>query len=344
MSKLLVDFEFTTKSDIAISENGWTANVADEVYASSGDDQIIGYGAYNGLANNGLIDTGNGDDIIDGTSNNQGLGASGVFNSGVIRMGAGNDRLTCGGFFALTNLGQILLESGDDEIIVDKDPYLVYSAINNETDGLIDTGLGSDSIIGIASSYGIFNAGVVRLGSGADLVLGEARIDRPGTVGLTNWKMLDSGDGNDSIIGVAGIGISNSGVIDAGSGDDVITGQGIDAGGAGIYNKGLITTAKGDDIVKAIGGYNGQSIAGGGKIDLGDGKDVFHGFGSGTVVGGSGVDQLSLPTGTYGIQETGQGSFLIGGVMRVEEFELFGPGADQESLLAAASVGTITFA
>ena len=99
-------------------------------------------------------------------------------------------------------------------------------------------------------------------------------------------------------------------------------------------------------------GVGVDALGGGGTVDLGRGDDVLRGFGSGSFIGGSGLDALTFSSGTYRIEDVeGQrGVFQItidslepSPVMNVVGFEFFGEGDQQTSFAAAASAGEIVF-
>lgn len=127
---------------------------------------------------------------------------------------------------------------------------------------------------------------------GDDIIKAEITTNNSG---IYNDGTIDTGRGGDTLTGIApiGIGIANlsSGVIQTGSGDDVIRGQ----GRIGILNNGLISTGAGNDTVDALTG----GFAGAGTIDLGANDDTLKGFGSGTFIGGRGIDTLVFGEGRY---------------------------------------------
>ncbi|MFM8524558.1 MAG: hypothetical protein ACKOCM_02915 [Cyanobacteriota bacterium] len=155
-----------------------------------GDDQIIGEanvesGSYNfGVYNEGAIDTGYGNDLIQGSSR------FGVCNNGssTISMGDGSD--------------QIIGESSDVNAAGQD-----FAVINH---GFINMGAGKDSITGFNSTNGLFNDGKITMGDGADTVdalIGGAA-GSPG--GLQGGGLIDFGRGDDVLKGF-GEGTFNSG-------------------------------------------------------------------------------------------------------------------------------------
>ena len=308
---------FTNDSDVASSSDGWII-ASSTVSTKSGKDKILASGAENAIiCDNSTLDTGSGDDTIAGTGSGYGL---------LNRQG-----------------GRISTGAGDDSIRGEATTTL--DGIRNFGNATIDTGPGDDSIIGIGSDSGdgIYNGGyggIITTGSGNDEIIG-----RGGIWGILNYfdGHILTGNGNDNITGSSSRydGIVNGAdcEINTGNGDDVITGRG---GGLShdLWNEGLISTGHGDDIVDALP----LGFAGEGTVDLGNGRDQLRGFGTGTFLGGKGIDILTFNPGTYSIASIGDGAYLIGGSMTVYGFERFGPGADVGDFLTAASSGSITFA
>jgi hypothetical protein len=268
-----------------------------------------------------IMDNGNNNSITGiGTATvavsvNEGTGflSSGIFNrqGGTIAMGDGNnDSITgTGGYYnGIYNRGTITMGDGNNDTItgtgISDGAYGIYNQ-NLGSNPTITMGNGNnDSITGIAkgsSSVGIFNE-----------------------TGCT----ITMGDGNkDSITGLAegsgSVGIFNKtdGTITMGNGNGAITGTGKVTG---IYNDGMIDAGAGNDTVIANGGF-----AGSGKLLLGEGNDFLKGFGSGSFMGGGGVDTLELTTGTYTVGISGTNTTFTSGstIMNTTEFEKLIAGA-----------------
>ena len=154
-------------------------------------------------------------------------------------------------------------------------------------------------------------------------------------------------------------GINNFlGTINGGAGNDYISGAG---GNYAIFNEGTIDGGEGNDVVDALtGGFTGNGTA-----DLGDGNEWLKGFGSGTFIGGANRrgpgDALTFNAGAYSIENNGDGTYTIGGVMNVSGFEFFAiptpnqadiplspnappfAGCQLVNFNAAARAGTVTF-
>lgn len=287
-----------------VLNEGWYVDKGIVVNTLAGSDKVTGKARYYyGITNQGTINTGQGDDVLVGTSYYMASNIPnvGISNDGTINTGDGNDTITGTGPSGIRNgfgnwsffrgTGTILTGAGDDTIT-----GTGWHGISNNNK--IDTGTGNDKITGTGSSQG----------------------------GISNDGTIDTGSGNDQITGTGiDIGISNSGdgKIITGNGNDQITGiisHGINA--CGILNNGTINTGNGADIVDAlIGGFEGN-----GKTYLGANNDTLKGFGHGNFYGGAGIDKILLGQGAYAIY----GSTIVssdngGGIaMYVNEFEQIG--------------------
>jgi hypothetical protein len=170
-----------------------------------GNDRIIGNGFYAGIDNYGLMDTGEGDDIINGTNSIIGTGdfiSGGIINSvdvHTIITGNGNDTIIGTGSTGIYNMG------------------------------VINTGNGDDVIIGTGST-GIYNGNVINTGNGDDSIIANGGVNGTGEgYGIyNNGGAINMGDGNDSIIASEGFqsGSNSSGAWFLGEGDDYIKGFG----------------------------------------------------------------------------------------------------------------------
>lgn len=328
----LRNFRFTSRSDFALSFNGWV-NRNQLVSTLAGNDLILGMGGGTGLnQQGGVIDTNDGNDSIQGTGRSYGI-ING--SNSAIHAGNGNDTIFGSATHASSVCGILNYESriftgaGDDSIIGSSRNG--GAGLLNKADpgghALIDMGDGNDSLRGDGYAQGIFNQGASPWGCS-----------------------ILTGSGNDSITGTAlvGDGIHNSSYsyIDTGSGDDTIIGR---AGAAGfdIVNHGGIVTGEGNDVIDAFS----RGFSGTGNCDLGPGDDQLKGFGAGLFDGGDGADDaISFQTGTYTIQDLGGGNYGIGLVgdlsgvqMQVRGFEKFGNGASTTDFMTAAGLGQVTF-
>jgi len=283
------------------------------LYTAEGNDTITGalnqedysFGEYYGIFNDigGSIDTGDGDDIINGHTTT-GTGNA-IANYGSINTGNDNDIITATVYaigdyptYGLWNSGDINTGDGND---------LITSITNRDTgisngNGTINTGDGNDTITGTATSAGngggIFTFASLDTEKGNDIIIGN---------GLRNGiyisdSSFNTGDGNDIITGNTGDGgfsIVNRGFMDTGSGDDIITGNQTGGGNGNINYNGF-------------GLLNGHGSSLGGFMDTGDGNDTitgisnaFEGIGLGndnTINTGNGNDIITGTGNLYGIQ------------------------------------------
>ena len=337
------------------------------VDTQAGDDTITSGGGGIGRYGTGImiqagsqLRTGTGNDKLIGHSSE----GSGIYNDGIISMGDGNDSIYgSGGYIGITSSGTGLYDLGNGDNYV--------SAVGNvwgiRVNKLI-AGSGKDFIQAEAAEYAI-SLKYLDLGDGDDVIYGRGGkyagdLNSAG-VGL-NCKTLITGKGNDFITGInagahnirfgQGIWLQfTTDFIDTGDGNDTIIGSSF--GGSeincGIDNNGAIRTGAGMDTVDARnGGFRGRGL-----IDLGSDNDTLIGYGisSGAAsnpnfIGGLGTDKILLNAGSYKISNgTGFGSFNIqiigaplssGSSMRTSGFELIGSAS---SLLTTSLVaGTIT--
>jgi hypothetical protein len=161
-------------------------NTESKIITGSGDDRILGSGGERGfgIVHYGTIDTGNGRDVIKGTSggDGQGLFIGNGPQSAILKTGAGKDR--------------VIGKAGTGESV----------DIHISSNSAIHTGSGDDKVTG-SGSGGIYNDGNMRTGKGNDKV--DALIGGFSGTGATNL-----GTGNDTLIGFGG------GFFDAGGGID----------------------------------------------------------------------------------------------------------------------------
>jgi hypothetical protein len=235
-------------------------------------------------------------------------------------LGDGNDSIISNSVstYSLKNSGFIGTGDGND-IITLRAGVVTFTP----NDGTIDTGNGEDSIIFEGS---FFNRGGVFLGDGNDSITADTDVTSAGRgSGLENFNFIGTGDGND-IITSADV-IYNEGVIDTGDGDDSII---VDGGvngtgdGYGIHNNGgAINTGNGNDSIIANEGFkSGENSSG--SVFLGEGEDYLKGSGGGDFYGGNGNDTLELTPGSYtvGIWDTSATFAKDGvGLMITSEFE-----------------------
>jgi hypothetical protein len=149
----------------------------------------------------------------------------------------------------------------NDDVVVVIQPDVIF----NPRDSIVDTLAGDDTISGTGNSFAISNAGTINTGKGNDSILGLSGEQ----VSIVNEGTINTGAGNDLISGRGRAGISNSNIIKTGVGDDTIIGIG--SSRVGLGNLGWIETGKGNDAITGKGGAGG--IANQRTIDTGDGND-----------------------------------------------------------------------
>jgi Ca2+-binding RTX toxin-like protein len=145
-------------------------------------------------------------------------------------------------------------------------------------------------------------------GDGNDLIIGISEeigdaifISGYPSIALSS---LNTGDGNDTIIGISihtGVNVNSLASLDTGKGEDIIIGT----GSYGISNYHLFNTGEGNDIIIGTGGRNGYGIVNGGFMDTGDGNDTI----TGTTTTGYGINNTPRKT-----LNTGDGDDIITGM------------------------------
>lgn len=305
-----------TSENSFIDNNYGFVNV-DILNTGRGNDAIFGSGYYirtgyyNGIYNSGTLNVGEGDDRIDGYGN----GDYGLVNNGTLNTEDGNDIITA---IAQYNIvwqvstgfrnegGTLHMGEGNDTIIGRGSGGNGYGygghGILNFNDSTINTGNDEDSII----SEGTFsNGGEVFLGHGNDSITSTGSYQRA----LENYNFIGTGDGDD-IITTYGV-IYNQGIIDTGNGhDSIIVDGGFDEVTGKYYsiynNGGSINTGDGNDSIITNAGFeSGENSSG--SVFLGEGEDYIKGFGNGDFYGGNGNDTLELTPGTYTVGIWGEG-------------------------------------
>jgi hypothetical protein len=141
-----------------------------------GNDRIIGNGFYAGIENNGVMDTGEGDDIINGT--NSITGTADKYNAGITNP---------------LDVHTIITGNGND-IIIGTDSTGIYNM------GVINTGNGDDVITGNGST-GIYNGNVINTGNGDDSIIANGGFEGSGKVFLGNGKDYLKGFGSGNFNG-----------------------------------------------------------------------------------------------------------------------------------------------
>jgi hypothetical protein len=174
----------------------------------------------------------------------------------------------------------------------------------------------------IVPSFGVvetlINTGIANSLAGNDTLYGSTDdfISEPG---FFNSGTLDTGEGNDIIIGrsmeTVGFGFVNRGTFNTGEGNDTITGSGFIQAFA---NYGTFNTGEGDDLItsfysRAWGSfYNAE----GSIFDTGDGNDsitIINSSNEGVINTGNGNDSIysDYRLNNYNTIETGDGNDII---------------------------------
>ncbi len=304
--KLLTQDLFNKSSNVAKSFDGWL--ILDYIDTLSGNDIISGTArkSGNGIAlDGGQLYTSSGHDVVYGRG--KGGNSNGIFfefgRKSTINTGTGNDIVKGVSTLTFTQAGIGIYGIGSELI----------------------TGPGDDNVIGKSFGFGIVNYGRIDTGTGNDIVTGIGLNGAGIFIGIGDSPAsLNTGNGNDTIIGTSatvGINVANDSMIDTGHGNDKITGSG-GLVGIIIQDQAIIQTGRGNDVVDAlIGGFNST-----GCIDLGKGRDILRGFGSGTFIGGDGVDQIQFGEGIYTISKS-NGTISKAddpAIMSISQFERIG--------------------
>ena len=257
-------------------------------------------------AGTGLIHTGRGQDILDGTAIADGkhdVAAFGLLFENT-KTGAGADALN-GSARAVS--GDVALATGiavgvEDDVFLKTNSLGGSYGLGTEA-GKLNTGKGVDILTAKATAKGDLSAtargidganGIINLGTGADKITADARAN------VTNPN------GDVEAIGIYG------GVINAGAGDDDIVAR---------SNTRLV----GDDGKNLAGG---QGFGGEVQINLGKGDDTIMGFGDASLDGGDGYDTLQFEFSLEefvkggGVIEDGKFTFA-GKVLDTANFEEF---------------------
>ncbi len=252
----------------------------------------------NGINNTGKIGTGQGSDSVDGEL---------VASLTAVATAEAN-AIAFVETIAKAPVNQNLIAFADAIAVSLANATITATAIKN-VGGHIASGKGGDSINAIATSdsntfseasaatsaavtpenAALANALAVAIAEAEDTAI--AIDNTQGLIGMGTGKDTIKATANGEIKGIA---IKNSqGTIRTGGGADIIEAYatGIEES-YGIFG-GTIRTGDGADTVKA------SSFGGGVNIRMGNGKDFVEGFGSATVNGGDGFDELNLGSNNF---------------------------------------------
>jgi hypothetical protein len=219
-------------------------------------------------------------------------------------------------------------------------------------DRIVNTLAGDDIITGtwtgISTDAGIRNYGTLNTGEGNDIITGITPIDRAfygyGILNIGHYlvpdvyehdnpvgAIIDTGDGNDTIIGTGGgTGIHHQdGTINTGNGNDIITATGYF--GLSTSTKSFLNTGEGDDVITAISLNNfhngGWALVTQGSLDTGSGNDI--------IIGNATNSSLGIALGGY--SNTGDGNDTITGSGRHVGFgngSIFNAGNGEDSIIS----------
>jgi hypothetical protein len=291
------------------------------INTGDGNDRVIATARVGILSVETAFNTGNGDDRIEATSNTE-FGIGILNQSGSIDTGAGNDLIGGAGIGAgsvgLVNTIGSVIDTGDGGDMIST----ISDQVGIENYGIINTGNGQDAIIPRGGN--LINWGGIFLGDGNDSLTADDVYKPNNPSPLKNFNAIDTGEGNDIITSTDGI--YNEGIINTGNGDDSIIVDGGSDGtgtGYGIYNKGgAIITGNGNDSIIANEGFESAPNSSGAWF-LGEGEDYIKGFGNGNFYGGNGNDTLELTPGTYTVGIWGESPIFTKGdqLMITSKFE-----------------------
>ena len=330
----LVDFK--GGQDFVVGATGGIGNDRTGVISTGGQLDLIsgatsGVQSNNGILNLGLIDSGNGKDRIVGNAIGV-IDAEGIKNTegGLIETGRGDDLIDGEAAAALglisgidnefdstisTGLGNDIVRGVADDLTGLLDLADIIG-IGNQTGSTINTGDGDDLIEGIAKADNsleafVFVNGVansfasISLGDGSDKLIGEAiSVGDQFATGISNFfdSIIDLGTGDDFVFGLAateeageggftiGIELVESTIVSK-EGNNSIVGE----ASGGLFNDGInldglstIELGNGNDTVDglAFGGEVDSGIFNEGIIKLGRGNDKIIG----TALGGDDQD------------------------------------------------------
>lgn len=233
--------------------------------SGSQDDDLLGIGAFSGIANFGAIDASAGTDRLIGAS-----AGTGVLN-GVgarISLGAGRDLIAGAGLgMAVQALqaGRRASAGLPEEVLTQVGAVLAPYARETTPEG------------------GIVNFGALDTGDHDDIVYaaGAMAAMTPETTAIRAFSAQFGPYDGVALVNGAGAELRT------GAGSDLVL-------AATVANDGLIDLGDGRDVLLAPDGFSGR-----GSVRLGDGDDALLGFGAGSFDFGSGVDSLGLQAGAY---------------------------------------------
>jgi hypothetical protein len=175
-------------------------------------------------------------------------------NGGTIDSGTANDSIIFQG--GLYNTGGVFLGDGNDSLALTPSKFFPNRALDNYN--AIETGDGDDII---TSTGVIYNEGIINTGNGNDSIIVDGGVDGTGSgYGIyNNGGSINTGNGNDSIIANEGFesGLNSSGSVFLGNGKDYLKGFGSGDFYGGNGNDTLELTP--GTYTVGIGGEGGES-------------------------------------------------------------------------------------
>ena len=178
--------------------------------------------------------------------------------------------------------GSVIMGNGSNMIEIGGGSNNWEVGIRIGSNALLQGGSGKDVIRSTGAVKGVLVAGSIQLGKGDDTLEGISIIGENG-VHIDNTGRIDTGEGNDVLIGKGGSrSIYINGALLMGGGNDVVTGQSLHV------NSGM---GAGDDIISA-------------PLDSANGA---------TFDFGTGIDRSTLRPGNYNVSGTTNGGTILSG-------------------------------
>ena len=183
--------------------------------------------------------------------------------------------------------------------------------------GSVILGDGVDKITGISKNlagsnggFGVQNKGIIEMGGGNDVLIGESKADS--FMAIWNSGLINMGKGNDIVNAYNG-GLSGGGYIEFGAGENTLLGYGdmhVDGGGNAksklVLNPGTYTLAKQSGVYSSTGCFLVSLPVG---IDGGSMSMLVDGFGIVKGIAGP-ASGLPLRAGVLQITASGVASYL----------------------------------
>jgi len=215
--------------------------------------------ATGGWQNTATINALTGHDIISSTGAFAGLADVATYGCTTAKISGVLTALTYSAAVANSGSGVIDMGSGKDSLIGNTSGARSIAILNGKVGSTVGTnamllmGSDDDQILGVnasgdtvANAFGIYNTGIIDLGSGNDSIQGIMSSAKSSGAAIFNVGTIVGGAGNDSFDAFQG-GWAGTGTVDCGIGDDVVTGF-----GSGTFNGGV---GVGDELILPEGKY-----------------------------------------------------------------------------------------